>query len=54
VDELFVTVIDTVSGQIVYRSSILHGEGPTNVVIIENNIIVSYWNGQVCVCCICE
>jgi hypothetical protein len=47
INELYVTIVDTISGQVIYRYSIVHGESPVNAIAIENNIIVTYWNGKV-------
>ncbi len=46
VDELYVTVVDTVSAQTVYRGTILHGVQPVTVSVIEHTIAVSYWNNK--------
>ena len=45
VDELVVTLIDTISSQIIFRSGIIHGRGPVAVCVVENDVYVSYWNG---------
>jgi hypothetical protein len=42
--ELYVTVVDTVSAQIIYRGSLLHASQPVQVSLIEHTIAVSYWN----------
>ena len=41
---LHVTLIDTVSSQVVYRSFIADGTTPVAAAIVENNVFVSYWS----------
>ena len=41
---LYVTVVDTVSAKIIYRSAIEGGSGPVSTVLAENNISIFYWN----------
>jgi hypothetical protein len=43
-DEMYVTVVDVVSAQIIYRGSLLHASQPVTVSLLENTIAVSYWN----------
>lgn len=43
-DEMYITVVDVVSAQIIYRGSILHASQPVTVSLLENTIAVSYWN----------
>jgi hypothetical protein len=45
-EELFVTVIDVVSAQIIYRGSLLHASQPVSVSLLEHTIAVSYWNSH--------
>ena len=42
--QLEVHLIDTVSSKLLYRSSIPNGAGPVHAVLIENNVLVVYWN----------
>jgi len=43
---LFITAVDTVSGRIIYRANHMDAEGPVCAVVVENNIIVSFWNNK--------
>ena len=42
--QLEVHFLDTVSAKVLYRSSILNGASPVQAVVVENNLMVSYWN----------
>lgn len=44
---LFINIIDVVSGKILHRVSHENVESPIRGVIIENFVLVSYWNGKV-------
>jgi len=46
IDELFVTVVDTVSAEVVHRFSIMHAVAPVHVAVVENSIFTSYWNAK--------
>merc|ERR1711871_1811427 len=41
---LEVHLLDTISSKLLYRSTIHNGSGPVSTVLIENNILVIYWN----------
>lgn len=41
---LHVTLVDTVSGKIIYRSAIESGSTPVHAALVENTISVFYWN----------
>lgn len=41
---LYVSVIDSVSGKILLRSEIESGVAPVHCVVVENHVVVSYWN----------
>jgi hypothetical protein len=45
-DSLVVTVVDTVSARILYRGVVPAGSEPVNVVMIENHVVVTYWNSK--------
>lgn len=42
--QLEVHFLDTVSAKLLYRSSILNGASPVQAVVIENHLMISYWN----------
>jgi hypothetical protein len=43
---LYTTLVDTVSGKVIYRSSIEGGSAPANAALIENTIALFYWNAK--------
>ena len=43
---LTVNIVDTVSAKIVYRAIHEDAEGPVHCSLVENNLVVSYWNGK--------
>jgi hypothetical protein len=42
--QLTLTLIDSVSLRILYRAALTQGEEPVHTVIIENFVVVTYWN----------
>lgn len=47
VSTLYVTLMDTVSGRVLYRVSHFHVQGPVRMRLVENWLIYSYWNCKV-------
>lgn len=43
---LYLTLIDSASGKVIHRVTHENGAAPVNAVIIENNIVVTYWNSK--------
>ena len=41
---LVVTVVDTISARVLYRALIPYGGEPVNAIMIENHVVLSYWN----------
>lgn len=40
------TLVDTVSGRVLYRSEYTHATGPVHAVIAENTLAFTFWNSQ--------
>ena len=47
VSQLTVTLVDTVSARVVYRSVILEGSAPVHVQLLDHRLLVTYWNKKV-------
>jgi hypothetical protein len=45
--KLFINIIDTVSGKLIHRSVYEHALPPISGTLMENFIVVSFWNAQV-------
>jgi len=43
---LHVSLIDSVSARIIYRGTIESGSAPVHAVLVENNLVVTYWNAK--------
>lgn len=41
---LYVTLVDVISGKILYRTEIESATAPVHSTLMENNIVLSYWN----------
>lgn len=46
-DFIFITLIDTITGKILVRLVQENAKGPVHSIIIENHLIVTYWNSKV-------
>jgi hypothetical protein len=42
--QLEIHLFDSVSAKLLYRSSIPHGGSPVHAVVVENNLVITYWN----------
>ena len=43
---LVTTIVDIISARVLYRALIPYGSEPVSAVMIENHVIVSYWNAK--------
>lgn len=43
---IHVNIVDSISAKVIYRTSHEEAGGPVSSIVIENNIIVSYWNNK--------
>ena len=48
-DMMVITLIDTVSGKIIVRIEQENAVAQIHSLIIENHVIVTYWNNKVCI-----
>jgi len=46
-DKLFVSLVDTITGKIIIRMEQENAVAPIHSLIIENHVIVTYWNSKV-------
>ncbi len=43
---IHVNIVDSVSAKVIYRASHEEAGGPVSSIVIENNIVVAYWNNK--------
>lgn len=53
-DIMFVSLVDTITGKIIMRIEQENAAAPIHSLIMENHVVVTYWNSKVCntsACC---
>lgn len=53
-DMMFVSLIDTITGKIIMRIEQENAAAPIHSLIMENHVVVTYWNSKVCNVCTCS
>jgi len=44
---LHLSIVDSVSSKVIYRTNIEDAESPVSISIVENSIVTTYWNAKV-------
>lgn len=47
-DMMFVSLVDTITGKIIMRIEQENAAAPIHSLIMENHVVVTYWNSKVC------